>query len=172
MQPYTRLELSVGFFIVAGILAVAYLSLTLGGLNLGRDHRYRLNARFASVGELKVGDAVKLAGVTVGEVTQLTLEDFSAHAQFALDDELKLPADTIASIKTAGLLGEAYVSLSPGAAQADLQAGGQISRTEPAISIMDLIAKYAFGSPVSDKAEPQHAPANETKRSPFSDPLE
>jgi phospholipid/cholesterol/gamma-HCH transport system substrate-binding protein len=172
MRRYTWLEISVGLFVIAGGLAVAYLSLTLGGLHLGRDPRYRLRARFASVGDLKVGDPVKLAGVTVGEVTHITLADFAARVELAVSDGVKLPTDTIASIKTAGLLGDAYVSISPGAAQKDLPPGGQISRTEPAISIMDLIAKYAFGSPVSDNAEPTHHTPNEAKKPPFSDPLE
>jgi phospholipid/cholesterol/gamma-HCH transport system substrate-binding protein len=176
MRPYSRIEISVGLFVVVGVLAVAYLSLTLGGLSFGRDHRYTLSARFASAGDLKVGDPVKVAGVTVGEVTRITLEDYAARAEFALADSVKLPTDTIASIKTAGLLGDAYVSMSPGAAQADLPAGGSISRTEPAISILDLIAKYAFGSAVSDKPsdkpEPANQPAKEAKPQPFSDPLE
>jgi phospholipid/cholesterol/gamma-HCH transport system substrate-binding protein len=176
MRPYSRIEISVGLFVIAGAIAVAYLSLTLGGLSFGRDHRYRLSARFASAGDLKVGDPVKVAGVTVGEVTRITLDDYAALAEFALADSVKLPADTIASIKTAGLLGDAYVSMSPGAAQADLAPGGNISRTEPAISIMDLIAKYAFGSAVSDKpsdnSKPADEPAKEAKPPPFSDPLE
>jgi phospholipid/cholesterol/gamma-HCH transport system substrate-binding protein len=172
MARYTWLEISVGLFVIVGGLAVTYLSLTLGGLRIGHERRYTVNARFASVGELKVGDPVKLAGVTVGEVTKITLADFAARTELALVDDLKLPTDTIASIKTSGLLGDAYVSLSPGAAQADLRPGAQISRTEPAISIMDLIGKYAFGSPVSDKDSPQHGASEGTKKAPFSDPLE
>lgn len=172
MRPYTRLEISVGVFVLAGALAVAYLSLTLGGLHLGRDPHYPLNARFASVGDLKVGDPVKLAGVTVGEVTNITLDDYNANAQLAVDESLKLPADTIASIKTAGLLGDAYVSISPGASADDLPPGGRIARTEPALSIVDLIAKYAFGSPVSDTEQPKRDSGETAKKSPFSDPLE
>jgi phospholipid/cholesterol/gamma-HCH transport system substrate-binding protein len=172
MRRYTWLEVSVGLFIIAGGLAVTYLSLTLGGLQLGQDARYALRARFAQIGELKLGDPVKLAGVTVGEVRKISLEDFAAVVELRLNAGLKLPTDTIASIKTAGLLGDAYVSLSPGAALSDLAAGAKISRTEPALSIMDLVAKYAFGSPVSDKPEPAHDVKGDTKKSPFSDPLE
>jgi phospholipid/cholesterol/gamma-HCH transport system substrate-binding protein len=175
MPRYTRLEISVGLFVIAGGLAVAYLSLTLGGLHVGRDPHYVLKARFASVGDLKLGDPVKLAGVTIGEITKISLDEFAARAEFSVSDGVKLPADTIASVKTAGLLGDAYLSLSPGAAVTDLHPGAQISRTEPAISITDLIAKYAFGSPVSDKAEsaqPAQKDSGGTKKSPFSDPLE
>jgi phospholipid/cholesterol/gamma-HCH transport system substrate-binding protein len=178
MRRYTWLEISVGLFVIAGAGAVAYLSLTLGGLRLGRDQRYTLSAQFASASDLKVGDPVKLAGVTVGEVSKIALVDFAARVELALDKGVKLPTDTIASIKTAGLLGDAYLSLSPGAALSDLSGGGRITRTEPAISITDLIAKYAFGSPLSDKAgeadkpAPAQSPSKEPKKAPFSDPLE
>jgi phospholipid/cholesterol/gamma-HCH transport system substrate-binding protein len=67
MQTHTRLELSVGLFVIAGVLALGYLSLTLGGIEPARG-RYRLYARFSSVGDLKLGDPVNIAGVGVGEV--------------------------------------------------------------------------------------------------------
>ena len=150
MQPYTKIEISVGAFVVVGMLALAYLSFTLGGLEFQSRRHYRLTARFSSVGELKLGDTVKLAGVRIGEVTRVKLVDFAAEAELLLDDEVKLPDDTIASIQSAGLLGDAYVSLSPGGSDRDLPSGGRIFHTEPAISITELIAKYAFGSPLSD----------------------
>ena len=172
MPSYTRLEISVGLFVVAGVLAMAYLALTLAGLSLGAG-RYTLTARFSSVGDLKVGDPVKLAGVDVGNVAAITLDEFTARAELSLREGVKLPSDTIASIKTAGLLGDAYVALSPGAASSDLPVGGRISRTEPAVSITELIAKYAFGSPIADEGEkPKSDTAAEPKKSPFSDPLE
>jgi len=107
MQRYTKLEISVGLFVVLGALSLAYLSLTLGGLRLGAGDRYPLTARFSSVGNLKNGDPVKVAGVNVGEVTKIRLVDFNAEAELSVTRELKLPADTIASIQSAGLLGDA-----------------------------------------------------------------
>ena len=172
MSRYTRLEISVGAFVLAGAAAVAYLSLTLGGLTLGPDHRYVLEARFATVGDLKVGNPVKLAGVNVGEVAKITLVDFAAQVNVALDPNVKLPVDTIASIKTEGLLGDAYVSLSPGASEQDLRNGARITRTEPAISILDLVAKYAFGSSVTEGEAPKSSAPEQPKKSPFSNPLE
>jgi len=181
MQRYTKLEVSVGLFVALGALSLAYLSLTLGGLRLGAGDRYRLTARFSSVGSLKPGDPVKVAGVNIGEVTAIRLVDFNAETEFLLNQGLKLPADTIASIQSAGLLGDAYVSLSPGASEQDLEPGASINRTESAVSLMGLISKYAFGS-LDDKAsaaspprggadsaakDPQARPAH-----PFSDPLE
>jgi phospholipid/cholesterol/gamma-HCH transport system substrate-binding protein len=145
MQTHTRLELSVGLFVIAGLLALAYLSLTLGGLQPARGH-YRVFARFSSVGDLKEGDPVKIAGVGVGEVSRIRLVDFMAEAELSLAPEVKLPLDTIAAIQSAGLLGDSYVSLSPGASEQDLAANARIARTQPAISLTELIAKYAFGS--------------------------
>ncbi|HTV17319.1 MAG TPA: MlaD family protein, partial [Polyangiaceae bacterium] len=110
------------------------------------EHQYAVFARFSSVGDLKRGDAVKLAGVQVGEVKRLGLVDYTASVELSISEPLQIPKDTIASIQTAGLLGDAYVSLSPGASGESLAAGGTIAHTEPAISISELLAKYAFGS--------------------------
>lgn len=144
MRSHDKLEVSVGAFVLAGSLALAYLSLSLGGLELGKG-RYTLSARFSSVGELAAGDAVKVAGVAIGEVRRIALVDYAAEVELAIDRDLRLPEDTIASIRTEGLLGDAYISLSPGAADADLASGGRLVRTEPAVSLTELIAKYAFG---------------------------
>jgi len=175
MQRYTKLEVSVGVFVLLGMLALAYFSLTLGELRWSPVERYVVGARFSSVGGLKKGDPVKVAGVNVGEVHRIALADFNADVTLSLDRELRLPADTIASIQTAGLLGDAYVSLSPGGSERDLLPGGRISRTEPAISIMDLIAKYALGEgPVEHTKRDDGHGADEAPKvgSPFSDPLE
>jgi phospholipid/cholesterol/gamma-HCH transport system substrate-binding protein len=145
MLKHTKLEISVGLFVILGMGALAYLSITLGGVELGRA-TYPIHARFSSVGDLKKGDAVKLAGVNVGEVTAIELVDYTAAVELGLSRTVELPTDTIASIQTSGLLGDAYVSLSPGAASDNLPANGMIQRTEPAISISDLLARYAFGS--------------------------
>jgi phospholipid/cholesterol/gamma-HCH transport system substrate-binding protein len=176
MQQYTRLETSVGVFVAVGALALAYLSITLGGLQIGGTKNYPVIARFSSVGGLKVGDAVKVAGVSVGEVAAIKLVDFAAEAQLDVQQDLKLPEDTIASVQSAGLLGDVYVSLSPGASEKDLPSGGRIQQTEPAVSLTELIGKYAFGSPVGEeKAGANEKPANTdgtTEKKPFSDPLE
>lgn len=166
MQRYTKLEISVGLFVAAGVLGLGYLSLSLGGLELAGP-RYPLRARFASVGGLKVGDPVKVAGVQVGDVTEIQLVDYVAEVQLSLRAPLPLPDDSIASIQTAGLLGDAYVSLSPGASEQDLPPGGSIRRTEPAITISELLAKYAFGSLDSAPSEHPPADADEAPAAPF-----
>jgi phospholipid/cholesterol/gamma-HCH transport system substrate-binding protein len=163
MHSYTKIEISVGAFVIVGVLALGYLSFTLGGLSL-KQRDFNVHARFSSVGELKLGDPVKLAGVRIGEVKSIKLVDYSADAELALDDELKLPDDTIASIMSAGLLGDAYVSLSPGASDHNLASGARILRTEAAVSLTELISKYAFGSPLSDSAAATPAPTPTPKK--------
>ncbi len=150
MNVYTRQEISVGLFVTLGALALAYLSLELGGLKLMRDGGSTVSARFSSVGSLKVGDPIKIAGVDVGEVSAIRLVDFEAEADLGISKSVVLPEDSIASIQSAGLLGDAYVSISPGASDRDLEDGGKITRTEPAVSFTDLLAKYAFGSPTQE----------------------
>lgn len=167
MTSYTRYELGVGAFVVLGGLALAYLSINLSGLQPFQQRQATLTARFSSIGSLKEGDPVKIAGVTIGSVTAVRLVNYDAEATFALYTPVKLPADSIASIQSAGLLGDSYVSLLPGASDDDLEDGGRITRTEPAVSLTELIAKYAFGSPTdegsSTKPEPTAvAPAPDT----------
>lgn len=185
MQRHTQLEIAVGAFVVAGAAALAYLSITLGDLQLRGDKRYPVIARFSSVGSLKVGDPVKLAGVNVGQVSAINLVNYAAEAQLDIEPSLKLPEDTIASVQSSSLLGDVFVALSPGASDKDLTPGGRIQQTEPAVSLTELLAKYAFGNAVGEEAaSPQDAPAEAApagaapapaqsgKKSPFADPLE
>lgn len=197
VQKYTKLEIAVGAFVVVGALALAYLSFSLGGLRLFATDRYEVKARFSSVGGLESGDPVKISGVTIGEVAAIRLVDYAAEASLLVERSVELPKDTMASVQSNGLLGDAYVSLSPGADERNLEPGERIARTEPAVSFTELIAKYAFGSPISDSPEPAPAePSNAesgaaelgaagtaapaptssapaaARPSPFSDPLE
>jgi phospholipid/cholesterol/gamma-HCH transport system substrate-binding protein len=170
MQTHTKLETSVGLFVMVGASALAYLSFTLGGLEVA-DPRYDLHARFSSVGDLKRGDAVKLAGVHIGEVSEIGLVDYTASVRLSVSRSIAVPKDSIASVQTAGLLGDAYVSLSAGASADNLPEGGSIGRTEPAISISELLAKYAFGSLDTD-APSQTPPSSAGSEPPSLDVLQ
>lgn len=145
-SPYTRTDISVGLFVLVGVFALGYLSISIGGLELGPSKRYTVVARFAAVGDLGEGAPVKMAGVTIGRVDSIRLKNYVAVARLRLDESVAVPEDTIASIRTSGLLGESYVSLSPGSAEKNLASGGQIMQTEPAIDLLELVEKYAFGS--------------------------
>src|SRR5437899_3255076 len=108
-------DLLVGLFILAGLGAVAYLSLSVGGVSYGGPRHMALYADFDETGGLKPRAQVVIAGVKVGQVASITLDQgYRAHVRVDVDAALKLPIDTTASIMTAGLLGDRYVSLQVG----------------------------------------------------------
>jgi phospholipid/cholesterol/gamma-HCH transport system substrate-binding protein len=154
--PNTKTEIVVGGFVMLGIAALGYLSISIGGVELIPPDRYLLKARFASVGDLKQGAPIRLAGVRVGQVTDVRLKDYLAEAELAIVRSLVLPKDTVASIRSEGLLGDTYVSLSPGGSLENLRDGSLVTQTEPAIDLSDLLARYAFGK----RTEPTHAEPN------------
>lgn len=171
-KQHTRNEIMVGIFVMIGIAALAYLSISIGGLELFPPERYVVKARFASVGDLKDGAPVRIAGVKVGQVKTVHLAEYMAEADLAIGRSIKLPKDTIASIRTEGLLGNTYVALTPGGSLEDLRPGDVVAQTEPAIDLSDLLSRYAFGH--------KNEPANEDgadggakkKTDVFSDPLQ
>lgn len=138
------LEIAVGFFMVLGIACVAYLSFSFGDVTLFTDERYRLNASFSDIGGLKTGAPVMIAGVQVGEVTGIQLDDYQGAVTMRISREVKLYEDAIAAIKTRGLIGEKYISLSPGGALKEIEPGGKIRDTQPAVNLEDLISKFVF----------------------------
>ncbi len=151
-----RLELYVGIFVVLGLAAIAYLTIKLGSGSLVGGDTYAIEARFDNAGGLHHGCNVQLAGVTVGRVDAVRFDpaDFSAIATMRIASALKLPTDTMASIKTAGLIGDKYVALAPGADEAQLAPGARITMTESAVDLESLIGKLAFGSVKEDHEDP------------------
>jgi phospholipid/cholesterol/gamma-HCH transport system substrate-binding protein len=143
---YTRAEIVAGLFVILGLAALGYLSTTTGGLSFLPRDDYHVRARFSNVGDLKVHAPVKIAGVTIGRVDSIRLAEFVGEAQLGIGRSVHLPKDTIASITTAGLLGDAYVALSPGGSDEDLKDGDRIGQTEPALNMADLVGRAAFGT--------------------------
>jgi phospholipid/cholesterol/gamma-HCH transport system substrate-binding protein len=144
------LELAVGIFMIAGMVCLAYLTIKLGQLEVLGDKGYEIQAVFSSSGGLKTGSSVVIAGVEVGRVKKVILDDYQARVTMSLPLEVKIQEDAIASIKTKGLIGEKYVEISPGGLDENLEPGGVIRDTQPPIDIEQLISKYVFGT-VSDK---------------------
>ncbi|MBW8781741.1 MAG: outer membrane lipid asymmetry maintenance protein MlaD [Verrucomicrobia bacterium] len=144
----SKLELIVGAFVLAGLIAVGYLALKIGAGSLVGTDTYLMRARFSNSGGLNPGSNVVIAGVPVGRVTVVTLNpaDFSALVEFRLEKAVKLPADSIASIKTTGLIGDKYLALAPGGDEAMLAPGTTITETESAVDIESLISRFAFGN--------------------------
>jgi phospholipid/cholesterol/gamma-HCH transport system substrate-binding protein len=149
----TRLELLVGIFVLLGLAAVAYLTLKLGSGSMVGGNTYLVEARFTNSGGLHNGCNVLVAGVTVGRVEGVRVDptDYSAIATLRLQSALRLPTDSMASIKTSGLIGDKFVSLSPGADDTYLEPGTRITMTESAVDLESLIGKMAFGSVDKDK---------------------
>jgi phospholipid/cholesterol/gamma-HCH transport system substrate-binding protein len=143
----SSVELGVGVFVLLGIICVGYLTIRLGEIEVLGDKTYLLNARFKSVSGLKVGAQVEIAGVQVGQVDSIALDpkDQVAMVRLKVRDVIVLGDDVIASVKTAGLLGDKYIQLSPGGSDKILKPGDLIIETEPALDIEALISKYAFG---------------------------
>jgi len=140
-------EITVGIFIIAGLLCLAYISVYLGKINLfstGND-TYEVKAIFSSVTGLKEDTDIKIAGVSVGMVTSITLDNYEAVVTMKIRNGIKLQDDCIASINTMGLLGDAYVEISPGGSDVIIQPGGMIRETEPPIDLKKLIGNIAFG---------------------------
>jgi phospholipid/cholesterol/gamma-HCH transport system substrate-binding protein len=143
----TSVELGVGVFVLLGILCVGYLTVRLGEVEVLGDKYYTLNARFTSVTGLKVGAQVEIAGVQVGQVDAISLDpkENVAMVRLKIKEGIQLSDDTIASVQTAGLLGDRFIQLSPGGSDQFLNSGDKIIETEPALNIESLIRKYAFG---------------------------
>ena len=149
----TKLEFLVGGFVLLGLVAIAYLTVKLGTGSLVGSDNYRLEARFDNASGLHVGGSVHVAGVPVGRVESIRVEptDYSAIVTLSVLAGLHLPTDSMASIKTTGLIGDKYISLSPGADASFLAPGARITMTESSVDIESLIGKMAFGSVDKDK---------------------
>src|SRR5262249_49114757 len=126
----TRVNAAVGVFLVLGILALGYLSIRLGKVSFLGGTGYLVTADFPSVGGLKSGSAVEIAGVQVGRVESIGLTDYQARVVLRLDGSVKIQDDSIASIKTKGLIGEKYIRISPGGSDKIIPPNGRIREVE------------------------------------------
>jgi phospholipid/cholesterol/gamma-HCH transport system substrate-binding protein len=137
---------TVGVFIVVGIACLVWLSLRLGKVEIGGGNRFPVTAEFASVAGLRVGGTVEIAGVQVGSIESIGMKDFKAVVRMRVRGGIGLPEDSIASVRTRGLIGDKYISLSPGASERLIPAGGKIIETEGALDLEALIGQFIHGS--------------------------
>jgi phospholipid/cholesterol/gamma-HCH transport system substrate-binding protein len=154
-MKYSKLELSAGLFVLLAFAALAYLTVRLGAGSMPGGETYDVEARFANAGGIHAGSSVLMSGVTVGRVESVSMDprDYSAVVTLRILSTLKLPTDSMASIKTSGLIGDKYVALSPGADETFLPSGSRITLTESAVDLESLIGKMAFGSVDKGKQE-------------------
>lgn len=142
-------DTAVGIFVLIGLLCVGYLAIKLGRMEVFSEKGFTVSARFDAATGLRPGADVELAGVPIGRVTSIKLDDdpmrTQAIVEMKLDKNLHLSDDTIASIKTSGLIGDKYVSLSRGGSEEEIASGGTITETESPMDLESLISKYALG---------------------------
>ena len=149
MESRSGRDLVVGLFVLAGLVAMGYLSFTIGGLGGGPPGGFGLVVGFDEIGGLKVRAPVVISGVRVGEVSSIELgEDYRARVFLDVDPVLELPVDTSASIMTAGILGDRYVSLQLGGEVDLLAPGDEITFTESAVLLERVIGKLVHNASV------------------------
>jgi phospholipid/cholesterol/gamma-HCH transport system substrate-binding protein len=154
----SRHDLWVGLFVVIGAAALLFLALKAGNLlSLSFEPVYRVSARFDNIGGLKARGAVKSAGVVVGRVTRISFDDksFQATVEMELEQRFAFPKDSSVKILTAGLLGEQYLGIEPGASDKTLLAGDVITQTQSAVVLETLISQFLFNK----AADASNAPA-------------
>ncbi len=134
-------KLIVGLFALAGIVALAILSLRLGKIELLNSNGYVIYANFDNISGLKAGDQVEIAGVQVGKVIAISLKDYRAHVGLRINQGVQVDTEAIASIKTSGIIGDKYVSVSLGGGEHDLADDGVIRRTQSAFVLEDAIGQ-------------------------------
>lgn len=139
-----KTEISVGIFMIAGIICLVYLSVNLGGVNLFRSNTFTISASFGSIEGLEVGGSVEIAGVPVGKVKRISLEENQAVVHMEIKKGTQVTDDTIASIRTKGVIGDKFVKLTPGGSDEYLGHEDMLMDTESAISLEELVSKYIF----------------------------
>ena len=141
-------ELIIGLFMLAGFLAFGYLSLQMGEFSiLNLKKNYSLEAEFDNVSGLKVGAGIEIAGVNVGKVLDVRLnEQGLAMVTMLINQNITITTDAIASIRTQGLIGDKYIKIIQGADEEKLTDGGEIFDTESSIDFEELVSKYIFKS--------------------------
>lgn len=156
MNPRRSYAAGTGLFILLGFAALAYLATqTTSLVNFDSGPTYDVTAEFTNIGGLKDRAPVKLAGVRIGTVKRIVLDQRSMDAKVTLaiaDRYDQIPVDSYAKIMTSGLLGDQFISISPGGSPQNLKNGGTLDNTQSALLLEDLIGKFLTGSGSSKPA--------------------
>jgi phospholipid/cholesterol/gamma-HCH transport system substrate-binding protein len=140
-----NLEVTVGLFVLLGLIALGYLSVKLGEVQVIGTDTYTVTATFPTVGGLQTASSVEIAGVRIGRVEDIRLVDYEAKVTLRLERKVRLQEDSIASIRTRGLIGEKYVRITPGGSDRLIPPGGKIREVETPIDFEDLIGRFIQG---------------------------
>lgn len=140
-------ETAVGIFVLVGILAISYMAIQLGNVQLFSDRYYPVHANFTDISGLKVNAPVQMFGVEIGYVEKIGLDQEKglATVRMLIQKEISLMDDAVVSVKTNGLIGDKYLKITPGVMGDAIQPDGTLFDTKPAIILEDLISKFAFG---------------------------
>lgn len=140
-------EFLVGLFMISGFVAFGYLALQLGEVSIFSDGKnYTIIAQFDNIAGVKKGASVQISGVVVGQVKKIWLdEEGIANVALEIGKEIELSVDSMASVKSQGLIGDKFIALSFGGDDEYLKEGGILTDTESSVDIESLISKFAFG---------------------------
>jgi len=168
MDRSTVRDFIVGLFVLAGLAALAYLSISIGGFTWHGRGGLELSAGFDETGGLTLRAPVVISGVRVGEVSNISLDsNYRALVNLDLDPTLQLPTDTSASIVTAGILGDRYIELQLGADDKMLKSGDRINFTESAVILERLIGQLVYGVTKGDtKSGSAQSPTTKSVNTP------
>jgi phospholipid/cholesterol/gamma-HCH transport system substrate-binding protein len=157
MQSHT-VETLIGAIVV--IVAAAFLYFAYANTNSANITGYEVNARFQRVDGLAVGTDVRLSGIKIGSVSALTLDPktYQATVHLSIKSDVKIPEDSSIMVTSTGLLGNSYLSVSPGGSDAMIPPGGSIPNTQGSVDLMSLIGRFVGGS--NGGAAPSTPPAN------------
>jgi phospholipid/cholesterol/gamma-HCH transport system substrate-binding protein len=143
-----KLEMTVGIFMLIGILCLGYISIKLGKMEIIGGDYYTISAGFDSVSGLKPGARIELAGVEVGKVERISLDPKSGDRALVflkIRSAVKITDDVIASVRTSGIIGDKFIKLTPGGSDRMLKNNDTIRETESAIDIEELVSKFIHG---------------------------
>lgn len=150
MKSSNQVEIAAGIFLLLGIAALIFLAVQATDTSgIKSRETYAVNAYFTNIGGLKIRAPVAMAGVTIGRVDSIELdqETLEARVVMQIDTEYDdLPSDTSASVLTSGILGDQYVGLEPGGAPDALNDGDRILLTNSAVVLEQLIGRYLFNT--------------------------
>ena len=148
MNEKQHTEILVGIFILIGIITITFLALRMGDFGLLNNTQYIIKAEFTSASGLKKGAHVEMAGVSVGKVKNIIFnpKTYLAEVFIAIENNIKVPEDSTASIRTAGIIGDKFLKISPGGSETIVEKNMSIVETEPSINLEELISKYIFES--------------------------
>ena len=148
MNEKQHTEMLVGIFLLIGIIAITFLALRIGDFQLLNNQQYIIKAEFTSASGLKKGAHVEIAGVSVGKVTNIIFnpETYLAEVHIAIENSIQIHDDSIASLRTSGIIGDKFLKISPGGSDNIIEPNMIILETEPSINLEELISKYIYES--------------------------